>query len=125
MVVSEKRGVTADGHCIRVGRSHRHRGTALRPGLAGALCQPAATAGTAVKPRTEAGRRALGDHPVQESEWDAKNCICGAQGGPTLDAAINRICAVLDNDEGGAELYEAALDLYRARLGVAPEDGDE
>lgn len=32
-----------------------------------------------------------------------------------LDVAIHRICNVLDNDEGAAELYEAALELYRAR----------
>jgi len=47
---------------------------------------------------------------------DEAAAILRSAGAAPIDEAIHRICNVLDNDEGGAELYEAALNLYRARL---------
>jgi hypothetical protein len=41
-----------------------------------------------------------------------------------LDPFIDRICNVLDNDEGAAELYEAAVALHDARLSAVPEVGE-
>lgn len=59
-----------------------------------------------IGPAVEQARAALAAHPAPAG----------------LDAAVRRICNVLDNDEGAAELYEAALELYRSRLVAGSAD---